>query len=146
MTGWRAINKDSYTTVAPSIPVVTSGNSKIQGYTKYSALHYLHIRYCCYVGLLYTYLAGHLGKEGDSCAFRALDRGCTHWASGRLQQLENNVNHPEYCHVRCSMQASMKSNVYQVYMLFGRHGDLATILSATCKYVAGYVYVIILLL
>lgn len=29
LTGWRAINKDSYTTVASSIPVVTSGSSNI---------------------------------------------------------------------------------------------------------------------
>ena len=75
-------------------------------------------------------------------AFRALARGYTHWTSGRLQQLEVNVSHPEYCHVRCSMQSSMKSNVYQVYILLGRHGDLATVLSATCKCVAGYVYAV----
>ena len=38
------------------------------------------------------------------------------------------------------MQASMKSNVYQIYMLIGHEGDLAIVLSATCKCVAGCVF------
>ena len=71
------------------------------------------------VGLLYTYLAGHVGRKGDEGAFRALARGYNHWASGRLEQLEVNVNHPEYCHVRCSMKASMNSSTYHVYLLLG---------------------------
>ena len=46
------------------------------------------------VGLVYTYLAGNVGQAGDEGAFRALARGYTHWASGRLQQLQVNTNNP----------------------------------------------------
>ena len=38
------------------------------------------------VGLVYTYLAGHVGHFGEEGAFRALERGYAHWASGRLQE------------------------------------------------------------
>lgn len=86
---------------------------------------------------MYTYLAGHVGKSSEQGAFRALARGYLHWASGRLEQLEINVQHPEYCHVRCTMKASMKANVYRVYILLGRVGEFATIVSATCECAAG---------
>ena len=33
----------------------------------------------------------------------------------------------------------MKSNTYHVYLLLGRQGELATIVSATCECAAGYV-------
>ena len=45
-------------------------------------------------------------------------------------------------HIKYSMQPSMKSNVYQTYILLGHHGDPATILSTTRKCVAGYVYAV----
>ena len=44
------------------------------------------------------------GKSGEEGAFRALSRGYTHWASGRLEQMEVNVEYPEFCHVRCYMR------------------------------------------
>ena len=34
-------------------------------------------------------------------AFRALTFGYTHWASGRLEQMEINL---DFCHVRCNMK------------------------------------------
>lgn len=89
------------------------------------------------IGLVYSYLAGHVGKSGEQGAFRALARGYVHWASGRLEQLEVNVQHPEYCHIRCTMKASMKANVYKVYMLLGRVGEFASIMSAKCECAAG---------
>ena len=91
------------------------------------------------LGLVYTYLAGHIGHSGNHGAFRALTCGYTHWASGRLQEMKVNVNHPAYCHVRCVMKPSMKQGVYCVYMLLGREGELATISSATCECAARYV-------
>ena len=94
--------------------------------------------FCC-VGLVYTYLAGHVGRTGDQGAFRALARGYTHWSSGRLEEMDVNTNHPEYCHVRCTMTPSMKSIPYHIYLLLGRDGELATICSATCECAAGYV-------
>lgn len=93
-----------------------------------------------YIGLVYTYLAGHVGHFGDQGAFRALTRGYTHWASGRLQEMEVNTKHPSYCHVRCTMTPSMRAGVYKVYLLLGREGELATICSATCECSAGYVF------
>ena len=67
---------------------------------------------------MYTYLAGHVGRTGDQGAFRALARGYTHWSSGRLEEMDINTNHPEYCHVRCTMTPSMKSIPYHIYLYF----------------------------
>ena len=89
------------------------------------------------VGLLYTYLAAGCGRKETQGAFRALQRGYAHWASGRLDRLEVNYRHPEYCHVRCSMTPSMKAGLYRVYMLLGKEGELATIKKATCECAAG---------
>ena len=92
------------------------------------------------IGLLYSYLAGHVGRDGDEGAFRALDSGYNQWASGRLEEMEVNTNHPEYCHVHCKMKPSMKSGIYNVYLLLARDGKLATtICEATCECAAGYV-------
>ena len=89
------------------------------------------------IGLVYTYPVGHVGHFGVQGAFRALTRGYTHWASGRLQEMELN-KHPFYCHIRCTMTPSMRAGVYKVYILLGREGELATICSATCECSAGY--------
>lgn len=67
--------------------------------------------------LLYTYLAAGSGRKEDHGAFRALQRGYTYWASGRLDRLEVNYRHPQYCHVRCCMTPSMKAGLYHVYLL-----------------------------
>ena len=81
-----------------------------------------------------------MGRTGEEGAFRALARGFTHWASGRLEQMEVNIEHPEYCHVRCYMRASMKDDIYKVYILLGSSGNFATVLTATCECGAGYVH------
>lgn len=103
----------------------------------------MHMHTC--TGLLYTYLANGCGNKRTEGAFRALQRGYIHWASGRLDQLEVNYRHPEYCHVRCNMTPSMKSGLYRVYLLLGKEGCLATIIKATCECAAGYVMVYIAL-
>lgn len=92
---------------------------------------------CTHLGLLYTYLAKECERLTGHGAFRALQRGYIHWASGRLSQIEVNCQHPKFCHVRCSMTPSMKSGVYHVYVLLGREGELATIEKATCQCAAG---------
>ena len=91
------------------------------------------------IGLVYSYLAGHCGRDNDqgSGAFRALSRGYIHYASGRLEGIAVNVNHPLYCHVRCSLKPSMKSGIYHVYLLLERDGEVAAICSATCECAAG---------
>lgn len=90
-----------------------------------------------HVGLLYTYLASGCGRNKTEGAFRALQRGFIHWASGRLDRLEVNCRHPHFCHVRCNMTPSMKAGIYHVYLLLGKEGQLATIEKATCECAAG---------
>lgn len=97
----------------------------------------LHLRLC--TGLLYSYLADSVGKSGRGEAFRALERGFTHWSSGRLSKIEINFSNPSFCHVRCRMTPSMKQGLYKVYMLLGCEGEMATICAATCECAAGYV-------
>ena len=89
---------------------------------------------------MYSYLAGHCGHGGDEGAFRALSRGYIHFASGRIEEIEVNVNHPMYCHVRSILKPSMKSGTYHTYLLLERDCELAIIYSATCECAAGYAY------
>ena len=61
--------------------------------------------------------------------------GATHTGlSGRLDRLEVNYRHPQYCHVRCCMTPSMKAGLYHVYFLLG---ELAVVKKATCECAAG---------
>lgn len=92
-----------------------------------------------YTGLVYTYLAGGVGHDHSESqgAFRALTRGYTHWASGRLSVLEIHTQHPEYCHVRSNMKPSMKTGIYTVYMLLSKNGGVTSVVSATCECAAG---------
>ena len=95
------------------------------------------IYYVLHIGLVYSYLAGAVGHVVGQGAFRALSRGYTHWASGRLSTLEVNYCHPKYCHVRSIMKPSMKTGSYQVYLLLCRNGTYATVVTATCQCAAG---------
>lgn len=88
--------------------------------------------------MVYTYLAGFVGHSKSEGAFRALSRGYTHWASGRLSVLEVNTCHPEFCHVCSTMKPSMKPECYQVYILLARNGGVTSVQSATCECAAGY--------
>lgn len=90
-----------------------------------------------YPGVLYTYLAHGVGRSEAQGAFRALTRGYNHWASGRLAQLQVNIMHPGYCHVRGTCTPSMKPGSYQVYVLMSRDGQVANISAATCECAAG---------
>ena len=86
---------------------------------------------------MYTYLADQVGRSGEQGAFRALNRGYNLWASGKIDQNEVNIEHPEYCHVYCSIKPSMKAGLYNVQMLLGQEGELATVSSASCECAAG---------
>ena len=77
-----------------------------------------------HAGLVYTYLAGHVGHTRHQGSFRALARGYTHWALGHSQELAVNTNHPYYCHVRCTMNPSVKTGTYEVYLLLSREDHL----------------------
>ena len=54
---------------------------------------------------MYQYLCG----EKQSATFRALYRGYNHWASGRVEKIEVNINDPSYCFVRCVVIPLMKN-------------------------------------
>ena len=83
------------------------------------------------------YLAGYVGRSSEQGAFRALTRGYNLWVSGRIDQNEVNIEHPEYCHVCCSIKPSMKAGLYNVQMLLGQEGELATVCSASCECAGG---------
>ena len=77
-------------------------------------------------------------SNDDKRAFRSLTRGYTHWASGRLEQIDVNIKNPDYCHVRCVMKPSMKQGNYHTYLLLGSNGGLANVEKASCECAAGY--------
>ena len=114
ITGWEIVTEVNANTIAKKIPHVTTGT-------------------------IYTYLSAHASQGSGDGTFRALTRGYTHWASGRIDRLEVNVQHPQYCHVQSSMKPSMKPGSYHVWILLERTGPFATIHSATCECAAGYV-------
>ena len=82
-------------------------------------------------------MAEGVGNETGRGAFRALQRGFTHWSSGRLDNMEMNCKHPEYCHVRCKMIPSIKSGIYNVYVLLQQERDVASIKNAQCECATG---------
>ena len=93
--------------------------------------------YYYYSGLLYTYLAGHVGPSSSSeGAFRALKHGYVHWASGHVEEIEVNTNNPLYCHVRSTIKPSMKSGTYKIYLLL-KIDQSCTISEATHECAAG---------
>ena len=47
--------------------------------------------------------------------------------------MEINTNNPQFCHVKCKMQPSMKAGI----ILLGREGNVACIKLATCECAAG---------
>ena len=88
-------------------------------------------------GVIYTYLSYQAGRDSSDGTFRALTRGYTHWVSGRIDHIEVNYLHPQYCHVRSNMKPSMKPGIYLVWILLERLGRYATIKCATCECAAG---------
>ena len=98
---------------------------------------------CMYHVTTILFLQGSSEGVGRSTAtegaFRAFSRGFIHWASGRLEHLEININNPSYCHVRSNMNPSMKQEFYDVYLLLEQtKEDMASIRTATCQCTAGY--------
>ena len=132
-SGWNAVSETNFKEAVEKMPKMMSGNKK--HYFMYTYNHFLGFL----SGTLYSYLADGVGRSKGEGAFRALSRGYTHWASGRMEELEINTYNPHFCHVRCFMKPSTKSGKYRVYILLRRDGDFATIAVATCEYASGYV-------
>ena len=61
-------------------------------------------------------------------------------SSGRMDHVEVNLHHPEFCHVRCTMIPSMKPGSYRVYILLQKVGNFGSVSSATCDCAARSVY------
>ena len=132
LSGWEQVNADNHAVMAKKLPCVTPGMYGL------FVLCFCHGHlFDSFLGLLYTYLAEGSGNTSGKGAFRALQRGFNHWASGRLSKLEVNVNHPNFCHVKCEVVPSMKPGHYHVYMLLSREGEMAAIETATCECAAG---------
>ena len=112
ITGWECVTESNANDLAKRIPRVTAGT-------------------------IYTYLSSHAGRESGEGTFRALTRGYTHWASGRIDRLDINTQHPEYCHIQSVMKPSMKPGSYHVWLLLGRDGPFASVQRATCECAAG---------
>ena len=112
ITGWESITESNASDIAKKIPSVTSG-------------------------VVYTYLSTHAGHNSSDKTFRALTRGYTHWASGRIDHVEVNYLNPLYCHVRSNMKPSMKPGIYHVWILLEKVGNFATVKCATCECAAG---------
>ena len=74
ITDWEAVSKNNATDMGKNIPCVTTGT-------------------------VYTYLANHVGKDCGDRTFKALMRGYTHLASGRVESIEVNNRSPQYCHM-----------------------------------------------
>ena len=63
---------------------------------------------CVTAGTIYAYLSSHAGNESGEGTFKALTQGYTHWASGHIDCLDVNIQHPDYCHIQSVMKPSMK--------------------------------------
>ena len=95
ITGWEIVTEVNANIIAKKIPRFTTGT-------------------------IYTYLSAHASQGSGDGTFRALTQEYTHWASGRIDHLEVNVQHPQYCHVQSSMKPSMKPGSYHVWILLER--------------------------
>ena len=126
--------------VPPSLPLPPSFPSSLLTLYVCMWMHVSCDNHTFSPGVLYAYLAEGVGRStAAEGAFRALSRGFTHWASGRLEHLEINIKNPSYCHVRSNMKPSMKQGSYDVYLLLERtKEDMASIHTATCQCTAGY--------
>lgn len=71
LTGWEVLEQDKISSIASKMPKISHG-------------------------IMYQYLssgAGHAGDRGSK-TFRALYRGCNHWASSRIEKVEVNTQNP----------------------------------------------------
>ncbi len=111
VNGWITLTHDNCVNESSKMPPVTSGTLILLCGACYYCLLFCE-------GLLYNYLAGNIGrKDGSEGAFRALSRGYTVWASGRVDKIDVNSSNPLFCHVRCVVKASMKAARYNVCIL-----------------------------
>ena len=116
LSGWEPLTENKAESVGAKIPRVTAG-------------------------AFYKYLSSHFGQECSDGTVRALTRGYTHWASGRIDNLEINIQQPVLCHVRLTMKLTMKLSMkkgwYNVWILLKGDGPYGYVEGATCACAAG---------
>ena len=133
VAGWESVSAENCEEMGKKTPPVMPG-------TVYVACNIGMHNKILFIGLLYTYMAKCTGNESKGHgAFRALQGGFSHWASGRLKYREVNCKQPLFCHVQCSMIPSMKDGLYHVYVLLAVEGEVCSIKKANCECAAGYV-------
>lgn len=113
ISGWEALTEATIGEISQKLPCVTSG-------------------------MVYSYLSKETCQDDGRSTFRALARGYTHWASGRINTISVNLQHPINCHVESVMRPSMKAGSYRVWIMLGKD-DLgyAYVMRATCGCAAG---------
>lgn len=113
VSGWEIVSETNAAVLSQKLPYVTNGT-------------------------VYTYLARQTCQDSGLGTFRALTRGYTHWASGRISTISINVQHPTNCHVQSVMKPSMKPGTYHVWLMLQRCDmGYASVLRATCECAAG---------
>ena len=87
-------------------------------------------------GTMYQYLSTGAGHDKT---FRALYADYNHWASGRYERIECNVQNPYYSFVRAIVLPTMRQGVkYNVYLLIHHvPGGFGEIKTASCQCAAG---------
>ena len=112
LSGWEVVTEANATTMAQKLPCVT-------------------------VGMVYSYLDTHTGREHGEGTFRALSCGYTHWASGRVERIEVNCKNPLYCHIQSVMKPSMRQGSYRIWLVLKCTGPYAAMSHVTCECTAG---------
>ena len=112
LSGWDVVTKANATTVAQKLPCVT-------------------------VGMVYSYLDSHTGRERGEGTFKALYHGYTHLALSRVEQIEVHCDNPLYCHVQSVMKPSTRQGSYRILLILRYNGPYATMSHVTCECAAG---------
>ena len=128
LSGWDVVTEANATTVAQKLPCVT-------------------------VGMVYSYLDSHTGRERGHCVVDtlcrghcvvdtlcrgytvswALCRGYTHLALSCVERIEVNCENPLYCHVQSVMKPSTRQGSYRILLMLRYNGPYATMSHVTCK-------------
>jgi len=91
ISGWEALTEANIGELCAKLPCVTSG-------------------------MVYLYLAKETCQDNGRSTFRALARGYTHWASGHINTILVNLQHPINCHIESIMR---QYSSYRVWIMLG---------------------------
>ena len=92
---------------------------------------------CVTVGMVYSYLDSHTGRERGEGTFRALCRGYNHLALSRVERIEVNCENLLYCHVQSVMKPLTRQGSYRILLMLRYNDPYATMNHVTCECAAG---------